>query len=108
MRPPFDASMSDGCSVPKDLRAIFPILDEQCEACRPACVQHDLAYYNGGTEEDRRAADQALFEAIRPIIGETWALEWYSALRSFGYSHWGTGRSWSGRVLWQAAGTEAP
>lgn len=107
MKPPFDPSMSDGCSVPESIRHIIHTIDEQCARCRPACVIHDEAYYYGGTEDQRRAADEALYVAIRPIIGEQWAIEWYNAVRYFGGSHWGTGRTWNGRALWSAP-TEAP
>lgn len=100
--------MSDGCSVPRRLRELIPALDEQCAACRPYCVDHDRAYYEGGSEDDRRAADARLYDAIRPIIGEKWALEWYAALRAGGASHWATGRTWDGRRMWEAQGTEAP
>lgn len=108
MKPPFDPAMSDGCSVPRRLRGIIPALEEQCERCRAFCIEHDRAYYEGGTEDDRRAADGRLYDSIRTIIGERWALEWYAALRVGGYTHWGTGRTWDGRALWAEAGTEAP
>jgi hypothetical protein len=108
VKPPFDPSMSDGCSIPGWLRSLLPILEAQCNECRPACVDHDRAYYEGGTEQERELADAALRDAVTPIIGEQWALEWYNALRLFGGGHWGTGRTWDGRVLWQDVPMEAP
>lgn len=108
MKPPFDPAMSDGCSVPAWLRRVLPILDRQCEACRAFCLRHDEAYYNGGSEEDRARADADLWHDIEPIIGAAWAQEWYNALRLYGGSHWGTGRTWDGRAMWNATATEAP
>jgi hypothetical protein len=108
MKPPFDPAMSDGCSIPSWLRRYMPILDSQCEECRTFCVEHDEAYYNGGTEFDREVADRTLRDAVEPVIGWRWAQEWYVALRLYGGGHWGTGRTWDGRWLWREAGTEAP
>jgi hypothetical protein len=43
---------SDGCSM-------FP------DGCyRECCVEHDKAYYAGGTSRERRAADKALFKCV--------------------------------------------
>lgn len=52
--PPWDPSMSDGCSVPDALRPLFPIDKPEIRA---TCVLHDAAYYYGGTKEQRLAAD---------------------------------------------------
>jgi len=107
-KPPFDPSMSDGCSLPYWLRSCLGVIDRQYVACRDYCVAHDEAYYNGGTEEEREAADAALRDAIAPVVGDYWAQEWYVALRMMGGTHWGTGRTWDGRKMWEGANTEAP
>lgn len=52
--PPWDPSMSDGCSVPEPLRPFFPCDDPAVRAC---CVIHDSEYYRGGTREQRLLAD---------------------------------------------------
>ena len=54
--PPWESSMSDGCSVPSLLRPFFPLTPEQ----RQACVRHDEKYYYGGTKADRLIADATL------------------------------------------------
>lgn len=51
--PPFDPRTSDGCTGVRDL------------GCRECCVEHDKAYWEGVTEEDREAADQRLRECIQ-------------------------------------------
>ncbi len=107
-RPPWNDAMSDGCSVPTWLLDYVPLLAQVCAVARDICVAHDRAYYEGGTEEDRERADLALRDALEPRIGAWLALEFYNAVRLCGGSHWGTGRTWDGRALWQAAGTEAP
>jgi hypothetical protein len=52
-KPPFDAAVhSDGCTM-------FP------DGCwREACVEHDRAYYYGGTDDERRAADLKLLVGV--------------------------------------------
>ncbi len=52
--PPWDKSLSDGCSVPAPLRPFFPVDKPEVRAC---CEIHDAAYYSGGTREQRLAAD---------------------------------------------------
>jgi hypothetical protein len=50
---------SDGCSMFPD-RA--PIGNADWCAC---CLAHDIAYWKGGTEQDRLAADQALEQCVQ-------------------------------------------
>jgi hypothetical protein len=50
--------VSDGCSV-------FPDgTPSQKDLWRSCCVDHDLAYWQGGTRQERMAADQALQECV--------------------------------------------
>jgi hypothetical protein len=51
--PPWNDSMSDGCSIPKALQQFFP----NSPRVRAACVHHDELYYYGGSREDRLRAD---------------------------------------------------
>ncbi len=107
-RPPWNDAMSDGCSVPEWLCRIIPVLREQCAALREDCIEHDKAYYYGGTEAERERADAKLRVAATLKVGEEWAEAWWNVIRVLGGSHWGTGRTWDGRALWEKQGTEAP
>jgi hypothetical protein len=88
-------------------RRLVPDLEAMCLLCLPECLKHDEAYYNGGTLDDFHAANQAFYEGILPKIGERWATEWYGAVNSLGWSHWGTA-TWDGRAFWKDANLEAP
>ena len=49
---------SDGCSLFPDRSLINE--DDWCECC----FEHDIAYWKGGTEEERLLADQALRDCV--------------------------------------------
>ena len=106
-RPPWDPSMSDGCSVPKILRDLVPELEAMCALCRPECLLHDEAFYYGGTFEEFMAANEKLYQGIKPKIGEQWATLWYGAVQLGSWSSWTTGHRWDGRAFHQQA-VEAP
>lgn len=95
--------MSEGAVLPYWLRSQLGVVARQLEPCNLACVEHDRAYYEGGTEEERELADAALRDAVTPYVEEQWARVWYEAIRTAGAEHWGTGRTWDGRKLWQGA-----
>lgn len=72
-------------------------------ACVYCCDEHDVAYFEGGSPEDRKLADKRLrlcvqqagkFTGWRGAFRKAWrfALSWimYAAVRLFGESHWGT------------------
>jgi len=49
---------SDGCSL-------FPNGSlEDRNKCLPCCIEHDLAYWQGGTEEQRKEADNKLKHCV--------------------------------------------
>ncbi len=92
---------SDGCSLFPD-RSLIDAKD-WCDCC----FEHDIAYWQGGTEEQRLAADKqlracvliktgdpiladAMFNGVR-IGGSPWFYNWY---------RWGYG--WSDRRHYQA------
>jgi hypothetical protein len=92
---------SDGCSLFPD-RSLISAKD-WCECC----VEHDLAYWQGGTEEQRLKADEqlracvlaktddalladAMFKGVR-MGGSPWFYNWY---------HWGYG--WTDGRKYQA------
>ncbi len=58
-------------------------------ACVYCCDEHDLAYYEGGTAEDRRLADQRLRECVIEAGFPVPAWLMWAAVRVFGKSHWG-------------------
>lgn len=56
--------ISDGCSLFPDSSLINA--DDWC-AC---CLEHDIAYWKGGTEAERLAADQALRDCVLEATGD--------------------------------------
>lgn len=66
-----------------------------------ACLKHDIAYWRGGTEEEREIADKKLRNDLREcgLFGKVVAYPAYVAVRLFGDSfltrsvnaHWGFG-----------------
>ena len=75
--PPFDPSMSDGCSMipwwPRRLgrkrfqRWALRFVVRDVGAAEAICGAHDLAYYLGGTRDDRTDADLQWLDAMREI-----------------------------------------
>ena len=55
--------MSDGCSMFPDRSLISE--EDWCDCC----FEHDIAYWKGGTEEQRKAADIALRDCILKKTG---------------------------------------
>ena len=53
-----DPFTTDGCSVFPD--GTF----EQNELWLPCCLAHDYAYWQGGTYDERRIADQQLYQCV--------------------------------------------
>mgnify|MGYP001606150117 CR=1 FL=1 len=72
---------SDGCTLAPDW---LPLAGNISECCR----QHDRFYYDGGTTEDRAAADRKLRECLQtkgsPIL--SWA--YWMAVRLAGHHFW--------------------
>ena len=58
------------------------------------CIQHDLAYWMGGTREDRRDADQALRQCVADIGEEEIAEIMLAGVRVGGSPYWPTGYRW--------------
>lgn len=65
-----------------------------------ACVEHDWAYYKGGTEEDRKKADLELRRSIEATGHPIWGFFIYWAVRIFGSSHWPNALKWGFRYNW--------
>ena len=92
---------SDGCSLFPDGSMINA--DDWC-AC---CLQHDIAYWKGGTEAQRLAADEALRDCVLETTGDAKLAEaMYLGVRMGGspyfknWYRWGYG--WSDGRKYQA------
>jgi hypothetical protein len=100
---------SDGCSLFPDSSLITK--QDWCECC----FQHDLAYWQGGTEEERESADSRLKQCVLEKTGDKiLAKIMYDGVRFGGspyfynWYRWGYGWSYLGnhRGMYQAL-TEA-
>ena len=88
--PPWDDSMSDGCSGVLDW---LPLVGDMSAACR----RHDKAYHYGGTAVDKVYADMQLEKDIRALGG--W-LAWLCARVRF----WGVRTFADGNFNWEGPG----
>ncbi len=80
---------SDGCSLFVD--GTF----QDRELWKGCCVEHDVAYWKGGTEEEREAADLKFRACILKKTGnETLAELMYEAVRAGGSPHFPTWYRW--------------
>jgi hypothetical protein len=73
---PYDPLTSDGCSF-------FP--DGERKGC---CIEHDMAYYYGGSAEDKLKADLELSECVEQVSGPFVAMLMYAGVRIFGHPAW--------------------
>lgn len=79
---------TDGCSA-------FPNgTPRQQSLWMDCCIQHDLAYWMGGTREERRDADQALRQCVADIGEEEIAEIMLAGVRVGGSPYWPTGYRW--------------
>jgi len=77
---------SDGCSFfPDEINGISLL---------PPCVEHDYAYWKGGTRAQRLRADKRLYDRICDLGMPVVACAMYRAVRCFG------GRFWPRRKHW--------
>lgn len=94
------ADICDGCSG--GLSWLHIKLFGREIACTYCCNEHDVAYYEGGSPEDRKLADNRLrlcvqqagkFTGWRGPFRRIWrfTLSWimYAAVRLFGGRYWG-------------------
>ncbi len=80
---------SDGCSLFIDGTFKDRDLWKDC------CVEHDVAYWKGGTAEERKAADLKFRECIEKRTGDkALALLMYEAVRTGGGPHFPTWYRW--------------
>ena len=80
---------SDGCSLFIDGTFEDPDLWKEC------CLKHDIAYWQGGTEEEREAADIAFRECVQKKTGNAELAElMYQAVRTGGEPYYPTWYRW--------------
>jgi hypothetical protein len=80
---------SDGCSLFIDGTFKDPELWKEC------CLKHDIAYWQGGTEEDRLQADLTFKECVEKKTGDsTLANLMYEAVRVGGEPYFPTWYRW--------------
>jgi len=95
-----DAFQSDACSLSFEGTWSEPNLWCHC------CVQHDLAYWQGGTALERLSADQKMAECVKKIGATNISKVMYAAVRMGGspyfpmWYRWGYG--WSYGRAYQA------
>ncbi|MBY0385611.1 hypothetical protein K2X05_10690 [bacterium] len=80
---------SDGCSSFPDG---IPYFDEK--KWLHCCIVHDIAYWAGGTKEDRKNADLNLKTCVAKTGEESIAEAMYSGVRIGGYAHFPTSWKW--------------
>jgi hypothetical protein len=80
---------SDGCSsFPDGTR-------EDPERWKRCCVEHDLAYWLGGTREDRRRADEEFAACVEEIDHPALARAMWLGVRAGGGPYWPTRYRWA-------------
>lgn len=79
---------TDGCSLWIDGPPGNPNLWRHC------CVAHDLAYWIGGTEEQRKQADEAMKLCIRHAQQPMIASHTYNSVRMGGGPYWPSTYRW--------------
>jgi hypothetical protein len=83
---PFVRAEADGCTMSVDWT----------RAQRECCLDHDEAYWYGGTSAARKAADVALYECWVHHGLPRWVASYrYYLVRSFGWWLWGRGQKTS-------------
>ena len=80
---------SDGCSMFIDGTFEKPELWKEC------CLLHDMAYWRGGTEEERKQADLAFKACVEKMTGDPILAQlMYEAVRAGGAPHFPTWYRW--------------
>lgn len=102
--PPIIALLAAGCAQQPTLRpftsdgcSLFPdrALVGSASWCN-CCLQHDLAYWRGGTQDQRLQADQQLRQCVLHQTGNAaLADSMYAGVRAAGTPHLPTGYRWA-------------
>ena len=84
------AFTSDGCSLFPDGTSA-----DRAKWCE-CCLRHDIAYWRGGTKEERRKADEALRACVLDRTGDNVLAEtMYLGVRAGGHPAFPTGYRWA-------------
>jgi hypothetical protein len=94
---PDRAFTTDGCSG--GMSWVWRTLTGSPPPWEGACVQHDLAYWRGGTAAERRRADNNLWAAVANGGHPAIALAMYLAVRIGG--HWLLPTPWRWGYGWR-------
>lgn len=81
----------DGCTLSPDT-AILRVKETgeyRAVSLVPCCEAHDMLYSQGGTKEDRLAADKEFHLCLRCRVGRLRSRIYYTAVRLFGGPHFG-------------------
>lgn len=78
----FKPEESDGCTI---VSSIYKFFTKRQTPFRHICVEHDRAYYYGGTYEQRLAADKALLEGVKSYGFPILAYVMYFFVRVFAH-----------------------
>ena len=79
---------TDGCSLWLDGTPEQPNLWRHC------CVAHDLAYWQGGTKEQRKQADEDILACVKQAQGSGMANYIYGNVRWGGSPYWMSNYRW--------------
>lgn len=88
--------ITTGCS---SFPGIRPFQTDGCTLCpdgswRDACVQHDVAYWRGGTMAERWRSDVMLFKGVRERTNFLWASVMFTGVRIGGFPYWPLSWRW--------------
>lgn len=64
------------------------------------CVEHDRAYWQGGSARKRRRADAALLACVATNGHPVWAILMWAAVRIGGHPYWPTRWRWGYGHKW--------
>lgn len=90
------AFVTDGCSMWPD------------GGWRECCLAHDVQYWCGGADMNRRQADQALRSCVKELSGPAHGLFMYLGVRIGGHHLWPFGWRWGYGYDWPYKGRTEP
>jgi hypothetical protein len=76
------------------MSAVFRAVTGKAPPWEGCCDEHDLAYRDGGTDEQRAAADKALYDCVKARGYPGWALLMYLAVRFAGGTFFAGSNTW--------------
>lgn len=92
----FDPEKSDGCTLVSWVNKLFGRPPLPYRSC---CIEHDRAYFYGGTRQQRKEADITFRKCVVEITGKKiWPWIMFVAVRIFGHPRFPTPLRWSVRT----------